>query len=351
MVLAGIRVLDVGSYVAGPAAATVMGDFGAEVIKIEPPEGDPYRSLHRLPGSPVGDRDYYWVLDSRNKKSVALDLKRPEARDALERLVRSADVFLTNMPLDVRARLGIRWADLEPLNGRLVYASLTAYGESGPEANKTGFDATAWWARTGLMDNVRSAPDAPPARSIPGMGDHATAMALFGAVMMALYQRERTGKGGMVSTSLMAAGLWSNAMYVQAHLCGAAVRQRPPRERALNALGNMYRCGDDRWFILAALSEERQWPGFVRALGRRISPRTRALRPWARDARTCMAWSPRSTGSSRRARGPSGASDWTRRASRSAGSRSSRIWPGTGRCWKPERSRHSRIRTPGPRSP
>jgi len=105
MVLAGIRVLDVGSYVAGPAAATVMGDFGAEVIKIEPPEGDPYRSLHRLPGSPVGDRDYYWVIDSRNKKSVGLDLKRPEARDALERLVRSADVFLTNMPLDVRERL------------------------------------------------------------------------------------------------------------------------------------------------------------------------------------------------------------------------------------------------------
>jgi hypothetical protein len=149
MVLAGIRVLDVGSYVAGPAAATMMGDFGAEVIKIEPPEGDPYRNLHRLPGSPVGDRDYYWVLDSRNKKSLVLDLKRPEARDALERLVRSADVFLTNMPLDVRARLGIRWADLEPLNARLVYASLTAYGEIGPEANKTGFDATAWWARTG----------------------------------------------------------------------------------------------------------------------------------------------------------------------------------------------------------
>ena len=119
MVLAGIRVLDVGSFVAGPAAATMMGDFGAEVIKIEPPEGDPYRGLHRLPGSPEGDRDYYWVLDSRNKKGLALDLKRPEAREVLERLVRSADVFVTNMPVDVRARLGIRWADLEPLNGRL----------------------------------------------------------------------------------------------------------------------------------------------------------------------------------------------------------------------------------------
>jgi crotonobetainyl-CoA:carnitine CoA-transferase CaiB-like acyl-CoA transferase len=195
MVLAGIRVLDAGSFVAGPAA-TVMGDFGAEVIKIEPPEGDPYRSLHRLPGSPESDRDYYWTMDSRNKKSLALDLKRPEARDVLTRLVRSADVFLTNMPLDVRARLGIRWPDLEPLNGRLVYASVTAYGEIGPEMNKTGFDATAWWARTGLMDHARSSPGAAPARSIPGMGDHATAMALFGAMMLALYLRERTGKGG-----------------------------------------------------------------------------------------------------------------------------------------------------------
>jgi crotonobetainyl-CoA:carnitine CoA-transferase CaiB-like acyl-CoA transferase len=268
MVLSGIRVLDAASYVAGPAAATVMGDFGAEVIKVEPPEGDPYRSLHRLPGSPQGDRDYYWILDSRNKKSLALDLKRPEARPVLERLVRSADVFLTNMPLDVRARLGIRWADLESLNPRLIYASVTAYGECGPEASKTGFDATAWWARTGMMDNVRSSPDAAPARSIPGMGDHATAMALFGAVMLALYERERTGRGGMVSTSLMAAGLWSNAMLAQAHLCGAKVTPRPPREQALNALTNLYRCADDRWFILAALSEERQWPGLVRGLGR-----------------------------------------------------------------------------------
>ena len=338
MILAGIRVLDVGSFVAGPAAATVMGDFGAEVIKIEPPEGDPYRSLHRLPGSPEGDRDYYWVLDSRNKKGLALDLKRPEAREVLERLVRSADVFLTNMPLDVRARLGIRWADLEPLNGRLVYASLTAYGESGPEANKTGFDATAWWARTGLMDNARSGPDAPPARSIPGMGDHATAMALFGAVMMALYQRERTGKGGMVSTSLMAAGLWSNA-HVRP---GASLRRRRPAAPASRAGAECPRQHVPvrrRPLVHPAPPCRRSGsgPGSCARSSVRISPRIRASPPWARDGSTCMAWSPRSTRSSRRARGPSGASDWTRRASRSAGSRSSRIWSGTGRCWRAER--------------
>ncbi len=267
MLLDGIKVLDAGSFVAGPAAATVMGDFGAEVIKIEPPDGDPYRKLHRLRGSNVGERDYYWILDSRNKKSLALEHKRPEARPVLARLVRSADVFLTNMPLDVRARLGMTWADLRPLNPRLIYASVTAYGETGPEANKTGFDATAWWARTGLMDNARSGPGAPPGRSVAGMGDHATAMALFGAIMLALYQRERTGEGGMVSTSLMAAGLWSNGMLAQAHLAGAVVRPRPPREEALNALANIYCAADDRWFMLALLSEEKQWPALLRGLG------------------------------------------------------------------------------------
>ena len=268
MLLAGIKVLDLGSYVAGPAAATVMGDFGAEVVKVEPLEGDPYRGLHRLPGSPEGDRDYYWTIDSRNKKSLALDLKRPEARPVLERLVRGADVLVTNMPLDVRARLGIRWADVAPHNPRLVYASMTAYGERGPESTKTGFDATAWWARTGLMDLARSGPGAAPARSVAGMGDHATAMSLFGAIMLALYQRERTGRGTMVSTSLMAAGLWSNAMLVQAHLSGARIRPRPPREEALNALANLYCCGDGRWFMLAAISEDRQWPALLRALDR-----------------------------------------------------------------------------------
>ena len=268
MILSGIRVIDAGSFIAGPAAATVMGDFGAEVIKLEPPDGDPYRKLHRAPGNPESDQDYCWMVESRNKKGLALDLKNPAAQAVLRRLVESADVFLTNLPMDVRRRLSIRYEDLAPLNDRLIYASLTAYGEKGAEAGKTGFDSTAWWARSGLMDNVRSSPDAPPARSLPGMGDHATAMSLFGAIMLALYRRTQTGKGGEVSTSLMANGVWSNAMLAQAMLCGAPFRLRPPRENALNALNNLYRCRDDRWFMMAIVSEERQWPGFVRALGR-----------------------------------------------------------------------------------
>lgn len=268
MPLSGIRVIDAGSFIAGPAAATVMGDFGAEVIKIEPPEGDSYRRLGDSPGNPVSKDDYAWIVESRNKKSIALDLKQPAAREVLATLVKGADVFLTNMPLNVRTRLGIRWEDLSHLNDRLIYASLSAYGEKGDEASKTGFDSTAWWARSGLMDNVRSAPDAPPARSLPGMGDHATAMSLFGAIMLALFRRERTGKGGMVGTSLMANGVWSNAFLAQAMLCGAPFKLRPKREESLNALNNLYEAADGRWFMLAMVSEDRQWPGLLKAIGR-----------------------------------------------------------------------------------
>src|SRR5262249_40532548 len=160
---------------------------------------------------------------NRTKRGLALDLRQPQGKDVLHRLVERADVFVTNTPLDSRARLGIRWEDLAPLNARLIYASITAYGERGDEAPRGGFDATALWARTGLMDLVRPSPDSAPSRSLPGMGDHPTGVSLFAAIMTALYQREKTGKGSMVSTSLLANGLWWNAIQVQAALCGAPV--------------------------------------------------------------------------------------------------------------------------------
>jgi crotonobetainyl-CoA:carnitine CoA-transferase CaiB-like acyl-CoA transferase len=186
----------------------------------------------------------------------------------LRRLIERADVFVTNAPLDSRARLGIRWEDLAPLSARLIYASITAYGERGDEAPRSGFDSTALWARTGLMDLVRPSPDSPPSRSLPGMGDHPTGVSLFGAIMTALYRREKTGKGGMVSTSLMANGLWWNAIQVQAALSGARVEPRPSREAPATALANLYRCSDGRWLLLNVLNDDRDWPAFLRAIGR-----------------------------------------------------------------------------------
>ncbi len=264
--LDGIRVIDAASFIAGPVAATTMADFGADVIKIEPPGGDTYRL--RNAGYPPSPYNFPWIVDNRNKRSLALDLRVEDGRRVLHRLVRSADVFVTNVPLDGRARLGVRWEDLSPLNARLIYGSVTAYGETGAEASRPGFDSTALWARTGLMDLVRPSPEAPPSRSLPGMGDHPTGMSLFGAIMAALYQRERTGRGAMVSTSLLANGLWLNAIAVQGILCGARTVVRPPREEAVDALGNLYRCRDGRWFLIALTPDGRRWEDFTTAIGR-----------------------------------------------------------------------------------
>src|ERR1700712_3113298 len=265
----GLKVLDCASFIAAPAAATVLSDFGADVIKIEPPgSGDPYRNLPNLPGYPVSPHNYAWMLESRNKKSLALDLGKPEGQAVLRRLAGSAGVFITNFPPAVRGRLGISYADLAPLNERLIYASFTGYGEKGEEANKPGFDSNAYWARSGLMDLVRADVDTAPARSVAGMGDHPCAMALYGAIVTALYKREHTGKGSHVRSNLMANGIWANGILAQAKLCGAKFGERHPRERALNAVTNHYKGRDGRWIILSLLNEERQWPALARCIGR-----------------------------------------------------------------------------------
>ncbi|OLC00519.1 MAG: carnitine dehydratase [Candidatus Rokubacteria bacterium 13_1_40CM_68_15] len=264
--LDGIRVIDAANFIAGPVSTTVMADFGADVIKIEPPSGDVYRV--RGVGYPPSPYNFPWIVDNRSKRGVAIDLRTRDGQSVLHRLVSSADVFVTNLPLDARHRLAVRYEDLALLNARLIYASLTAYGETGEEAGRPGFDSTALWARTGLMDLVRPSPDSAPARALPGMGDHPTGMSLFGAIMAALYQRERTGRGGMVSTSLLANGLWWNAIQVQGILCGARTQTRPPREEAVSALGNLYRCRDGRWFLLTITGAELHWDAFARCIGR-----------------------------------------------------------------------------------
>lgn len=268
-IFSGLKVLDCASFIAAPAAATVLSDFGADVIKIEPPgAGDPYRNLPNLPGYPSGEHNFAWLLEARNKKSIALDLSRPEAQAVLYKLVEEADVFITNMPPPVRAKLGITYDHLGHLNDRLIYASFTGYGEKGEEANKPGFDSNAYWARSGLMDLVRADTDTTPARSVAGMGDHPCAMAFYGAIVTALYQREKTGKGSHVASNLMANGVWAASVLAQAKLCGAKFGERRPRERALNAVANHYQCKDGRWLILSLLSEEKQFPTLAKCLGR-----------------------------------------------------------------------------------
>jgi len=262
----GLKVIDCASWIAGPVAATMLSDFGADVIKIEPPgEGDPWRASQPIPGRKV---DYYWQLTSRNKRSLALDLKHPEGQAVLRTLVADADVFITNYPLPVRDRLKLSDGDLLPLNPRLIYASFTAYGEEGEEAAKTGFDSTAYWARSGLMDMVRADVATPPVRSMPGMGDHPSGTGLYAAIVSALYRREKTGQGGIVRSSLLQNGLWANGCAVQIRLFNEEVGLRPPRHEPPNALANHYRTRDDRWFIMALFNEQRQLRSLLTAIGR-----------------------------------------------------------------------------------
>ncbi len=264
----GLRVLDIASYIAGPVAGTIMADFGADVIKVEAPGGDPYRTYDRGPGMPRAEFDYSWMADNRSKRGICLDLKQPAGQEILHKLVADADVLITNFPLPVRAKLKLRYEDLRPYNPRLIYASMTAYGEQGAEADKAGFDSTALWARSGLMDLLRSAPELAPTRSTPGMGDHPTGASLFGAIMMGLYHRERTGEGSQVSTSLVANGAWWNTFYIQAALVGAEIPPRPHRDDWFNALANHYTTRDGRWFILAMVNEDKQADKFFHGIGR-----------------------------------------------------------------------------------
>ena len=249
--LSGIRILDVASFIAAPVAATVLGDYGADVIKVEPlGEGDPNRTIAVVAsGYPKSPVNYPWHLDSRGKRSLAIDLKHEQARAAFDRVIATADVLITNYPLASRRRLRLDYEAVASVNPRLIYASFTGYGETGPDADQVGFDTTAYFARSGIMDGARY-DDAVPGVTMPAQGDRAAAMALAAAIMIALWNREKTGKGTKVSSSLLANGIWANGNAVQAALVGAPLPKRPPPDRPRSALANVYRTKDGRWFQL-----------------------------------------------------------------------------------------------------
>ena len=266
--LAGLRVLDISSFIAAPAAAVVLGDWGAEVIKVEGPDGDPNRSImHDSSNYPKAEVNYPWLMDSRNKRSIVLDLKKAEARTALDRLIEKSDILICNFPPPVRDKLRLGYDDVKQVNPKLIYASLTGYGESGPDRDRPGFDATAYFARSGLLDAQRYE-GGPPGVPGPAQGDRATAMALVSSILMALIHRMKTGEGSWVGTSLLGNGLWSCGVIAQAALVGAFLPHRPPPDRPRSALGNIYRTSDDRWLQLTIVRADKMWRPLCEALGR-----------------------------------------------------------------------------------
>ena len=264
-IFSGLKVVDLASFIAGPAAATILSDFGADVIKVEPPEGELWRSGHKIPPQPHSEEPYPFELANRNKRGVALNLKAASAQLVLERLAKWADVFIVNTPHGARSKLKLEYDDVAQWNPRLIYADLTGFGERGPDAALPGFDLTAFWARSGLLFMTRDAGE-PPTWPVAGSGDNATAVAIYGAIVTALYRRERTGKGSYVTTSLLAAGVWSASVFIQAALCGASFYGLHDRAHPANAGLNMYRSSDGIWFVVVATPDK--VPAVLKALGR-----------------------------------------------------------------------------------
>src|SRR5438552_7174787 len=248
-IFSGLKVVELASFIAGPSAAVILSDFGADVIKVEPPSGDTWRKGHNIPPQPRSKDAYPFHLANRNKRGITLDLKSPSAQQVLERLVKWADVLIVNTPHPARKRLKLEYDDLVDWNPRLIYADVTGFGEKGPDAELPGFDITAYWARSGLLSMTRDA-GAPPTWLVAGSGDNATAVGLYGAIVTALYRRERTGKGSHVTTSLLAEGVWSASVSIQAALCEAKFFAPHDRKNPANAALNVYRASDDAWFVL-----------------------------------------------------------------------------------------------------
>jgi crotonobetainyl-CoA:carnitine CoA-transferase CaiB-like acyl-CoA transferase len=248
-IFSGLKVVELASFIAGPGAAVILSDFGADVIKVEPPNGDMWRIGHKIPPQPQASDAYPWHLANRNKRGMTLDLKSPSAQQVLERLVKWADVLIVNTPHAARKKLGLEYDDVAGWNPRLIYADLTGFGEKGPDANLPGFDITSYWARSGLLSMTRDA-GAPPTWPVAGSGDNATAVGLYSAIVTALYRRERTGKGSYVTTSLLAEGIWSASVSIQAALCDARFFGLHDRKNPANAALNVYRAADDTWFVL-----------------------------------------------------------------------------------------------------
>src|ERR1700755_807695 len=264
-IFSGLKVVDLARLIAGPGAAVILSDFGAEVIKVEPPGGDYWRHGNKIPPQPQAEDAYQWHLANRNKRGLALDLKSPDAHKVLERLVQWADVLIVNTPHPARKRLKLEYDDVAAWNPRLIYADVTGFGQKGPDADLPGFDITSYWARSGLLSMTRDA-GASPTWPVGGSGDNATAMGLSSAIVTALYRRERTGKGAYVTTSLLAEGVWSASVSIQAALCDARFFAPHDRKNPANAALNVYRASDGTWFVLIVTPDKLQ--AVARAIGR-----------------------------------------------------------------------------------
>jgi crotonobetainyl-CoA:carnitine CoA-transferase CaiB-like acyl-CoA transferase len=265
--LNGVKVIEMGVWVAGPAATGLMADWGADVIKVEPPAGDPQRFVFGALG--VADQKGVppFEIDNRGKRSVVLDLRNEDGLQKMFALLEDADVFVSNVRPAGLVRMGLDPDSLTKRFPRLIYGQLTGYGTTGPDVDKAGYDIGAFWSRTGLAHTTVAPDELPPAiRS--GQGDHTTGLSMAAGVMAALFDRERTGKGRVVSTSLLRTGIYTLGWDVGVFLrFGKRQSTKSSRKNPAPQM-NCYRCSDGRAFWLLGMEADRHFPGLLKAIGR-----------------------------------------------------------------------------------
>ena len=265
--LEGIRVVEMGFWVAGPGAAGIMADWGAEVIKIEPPEGDPMRGMFLNAAGIDAPANPPFELDNRGKRSISVNLRHADGRAIVQQLVRAADVFVTNLRHSALQKFALTYEELRQLNPQLVYGHLSGYGLLGDDKDRPAYDVGAYWSRAGIARSLVPEGSEPPQQR-GGMGDHTAALTAAGAVCAALLARQRTGEGQLVSTSLLRTGMYVLGWDLNIRLRFGYVAPPYARPNAPNPLISCYRAADGGWFWLLGLQGDRHWPDLVRAINR-----------------------------------------------------------------------------------
>lgn len=264
--LVGIKVVELGVWVAAPAAGGILADWGADVVKIEPPTGDPARMFGRMLQIESGVNPPF-EMDNRSKRSVVLDVSTDDGVRVAFELLADADVFVTNVRPAALKRLGLDFEAVAERNPRLVYGLITGYGMAGPDADRAAYDVAAFWARAGLADLLTRPGDTPPFQR-GGMGDHSVGMTLAAAICAALVSRQTTGAGQLVTTSLYRQGAYAVSFDLNTLLLTGQQVAIGQRETMGNPCMNNYEAGDGRRFWIVGLQGDRHWPALCRAVGR-----------------------------------------------------------------------------------
>lgn len=266
--LDNITVIEIDNWMAAPSAGAILADMGARVIKIEPPAGDPMRDMGRTPkvDAPVREFDLQFDVDNRGKESLVVDLTQKGGIEIVHRLCQQADIFMCNLLLERQQRYRLDPASLFDINKKLVHATLTGYGTTGPDAWRPGYDVTAFFGRSGLYDAMREGDDGCVPQARPAQGDHTTGLALVAGILAALRQAESSGEGQTIETSLYETAVWTQASDYATTANDLAPVRRRARHNLLTPTANRYPCGDGKWIVFNMPGPE-QWPAFCEALG------------------------------------------------------------------------------------